>query len=73
MEDKTIFGDYIDIKTVHWAIENKKITDYNVYVIKNTEDEVDNIINNLKVKVQDKNIFIACYMCLKTLEKHYDL
>ena len=73
MEDKTIFGDYIDIKTVHWAIENKKITDYNVYVIKNTEDEVDNIINNLKVKVEDKNIFIACYMCLKTLEKHSDL
>ena len=34
MEDKTIFGDYIDIKTVHWAIENKQITDYNVYVIK---------------------------------------
>ena len=73
MEDKTIFGDYIDIKTVHWAIENKKITDYNVYVIKNTEDEVDNIINNLKVKVEDKNIFIACYMCLKTLDKHSDL
>lgn len=73
MEDKTVFGDYIDIKTVHWAIENKKITDYNVYVIKNTEDEVDDIINNLKVKVEDKNIFIACYMCLKTLEKHCDL
>lgn len=73
MEDKTIFGDYIDIKTVHWAIENKNITDYNVYVIKNTEDEVDNIINNLKVKVQDKTIFIACYMCLKTFEKHSDL
>ena len=73
MEDKTIFGDYIDIKTVHWAIENKKITDYNVYVIKNTEDEVDNIINILKVKVEDKNIFIACYMSIKTLEKHSDL
>lgn len=73
MEDKTVFGDYIDIKTVHWAIENKKITDYNVYVIKNTEDEVDDIINNLKVKVEDKNIFIGCYMCLKTLEKHCDL
>jgi hypothetical protein len=37
MKNKEIFGKYIDIKTVHWSIENKKITDYNILVLKNTE------------------------------------
>ncbi len=37
MKNKEIYGEYIDIKTVHWSIENKKITDYNILVLKNTE------------------------------------
>jgi predicted helicase len=73
MNDETIFGKYIDKKSVNWAIENKKITDYNILVIKNTEDEVNSIISNLKIEVSDKTIFIACYMCLKSLEKYNDL
>jgi superfamily II DNA or RNA helicase len=73
MEDEAIFGKYIDIKSVHWAIENKKITDYNILVLKNTEDEVDEIINNLKISVCNKEIFISCYMCLKSFEKYSDL
>ena len=47
MEDETIFGKYIDVKSVHWAIENRKITDYNILVLKNTEDEVDEIVSGL--------------------------
>ena len=73
MDDETIFGKYIDIKSVHWAIENKKITDYNILVLKNTEDEVDEIINNLRINVCNKEIFISCYMCLKSFEKYSDL
>ena len=73
MNDEKIFGKYIDIKSVKWAIENNKITDYNVLVIKNTIEEVDHIIRTLKIKVKDKNIFISCYMCLKSLEKYDDL
>jgi predicted helicase len=73
MNDETIFGKYIDIKSVKWAIENNKITDYNVLVIKNTIDEVEHIIRTLKINVKDKNIFISCYMCLKSLEKYNDL
>ena len=73
MNDETIFGKYIDIKSVKWAIENNKITDYNVLVIKNTIDEVEHIIRTLKINVKDKNIFISCYMCLKSLEKYDDL
>ena len=73
MNNETIFGKYIDIKSVKWAIENNKITDYNVLVIKNTIDEVEHIIRTLKINVKDKNIFISCYMCLKSLEKYNDL
>ncbi len=73
MEDETIFGKYIDVKSVHWAIENKKITDYNILVLKNTEDEVDKIITNLRLNIINKEIFISCYMCLKSFEKYKGL
>jgi superfamily II DNA or RNA helicase len=73
MEDETIFGKCIDTKSVHWAIENKKITDYDLLVLKNTEDEVDEIISSLRLNVGNKEIFISCYMCLKSFEKYSDL
>jgi superfamily II DNA or RNA helicase len=73
MEDETIFGQYIDIKTVHWAIENKKITDYNIVVLKNSEDDVDNIISSLGINVCNKELFISCYICLKSFETYDDL
>jgi predicted helicase len=73
MDDETIFGKYIDIKSVHWAIENKKITDYNILVLKNTEDEVDEIVSSLRLNIINKEIFISCYMCLKSFEKNNSL
>jgi superfamily II DNA or RNA helicase len=73
MEDENIFGKYIDIKSVNWAIENKRITDYNILVLKNKEDEVDEIISNLRLNIINKEIFISCYMCLKSFEKYNDL
>ena len=73
MEDETIFGKYIDVKSVNWAIENKKITDYNILVLKNTEDEVDEIVSSLRLNIYNKELFISCYMCLKSFEKYSDL
>ena len=73
MEDETIFGKCIDTKSVHWAIENKKITDYDVLVLKNTENEVDEIASSLNLNVFNKEIFISGYMCLKSFEKYSDL
>lgn len=73
MDDVSVFGNYIDVKTVRWAIENKKITDYSVLILKNTEDEVDEIISNLKVNVQNKELFMSCLMCLKSFEKYKKL
>lgn len=70
MDDEKLFGKYIDIKTIYWAIENKKITDYKVVTIKNTEEEVDQIISSLKDKPRitfNKDLFLSCYMTLKTI------
>jgi len=69
MDNTDVFGEYIDIKSVHWAIENKKITDYNVLLIKNTEAEVDEIIDTLGINVSNKDLFLSSYMCLKSFEK----
>lgn len=73
MESENIFGKYIDVKSVQWSIENKKITDYNILILKNTEEDINDIINRLKLNTVTKEIFIACYMCLKSFEKYSNL
>lgn len=73
MDDEVIFGKFIDKKTIYWAIENKKITDYNILILKNTEKEVNEIINNLKINVCNTDLFISSYMCLKSFEKYNNL
>jgi predicted helicase len=49
MDDTKIFGKSIDEKSICWAIEQKKITDYYLIILKNTENEIDNIINSLNL------------------------
>lgn len=73
MDDESIFGKYIDVKSVHWAIESKMITDYNILVLKNTESEVSNIISNLKLEITNNELFISCYMTLKSIDKYEGL
>jgi predicted helicase len=82
MDDKNIFGEVIDIKSVNWAIENKKITDYNLIILKNTDDEINNIINSLNLgnneEIQNsimthKDLFLSAFMSLKSMEKYNDL
>ena len=77
MDDKSIFGELIDLKTINWAIENKKITDYNLIILKNTENEINNIINNLNLNdnsiMEHKDLFLSAFMSLKSIEKYDDL
>ena len=77
MDDKSIFGELIDQKTINWAIENKKITDYNLVILKNTENEINNIINNLNLNdnsiMQHKDLFLSAFMSLKSIEKYNEL
>lgn len=70
MDDVETFGYYLDIKTVNWAIENKKITDYNVLILSNTEKEIDNIVKELEIKIDDKNLFIVALMVLKAIQEY---
>ncbi len=73
MNDEKYFGNIIDKKSISWAIENKKITDYYLNVLYNKEDEVDMIIKSLDIQVTNKELFISAYMTLKSMEKYSDL
>ena len=73
MDDKELFGECIDSKTIGWAIDNKKITDYKLLVIKNTLLEVNLIIKKLKISISNKDLFFSAFMTLKSIEKYDDL
>ena len=73
MNDETIFGKLIDFKSINWAIENKKISDYNLIILKNTEDEINNIIKSLNLVISYKELFFSAFMALKSIEKYNDL
>lgn len=67
------FGDLIDYKSVKWAIENNKITDYNLLIIGNKEKEVDEIIKKINLENVNKELFISAFMSLKSIEKYENL
>ena len=74
MDNKNRFGELIDYKSINWAIENKKITDYNILILKNTENEITSIINNLNLTdIDNKDLFLSAFMSLKSIEKYNDL
>jgi len=73
MDDETIFGPIIDEKTVKWAIDNKKITDYNLLIISNTETEINDIIKDIKLEITNKELFMSAFMALKSIEKYDNL
>jgi superfamily II DNA or RNA helicase len=71
--DQECFGSYIDTKSVCWAIEHKKITDYQVVLLKNTAEEVRHIMNVLQLEPDKTELFLSCLMTIKTMEKYPDL
>lgn len=74
MDDDTIFGKHIYPPiSIKWAINNNKITDYKVALLKNTEEQVDDIIKNIGVPISNKELFISAYLSLKSIQKYSDL
>lgn len=74
MDNEEQFGEIIDERTVKWAIENKKITDYMILLLKNTEDEVEVIMESVGGIDEDKvELFISAYMALKALNDYDNL
>ena len=72
MNDEKIFGAVIDKKSVKWAIDNKKITDYKIIIINNLISELTQIKDRL-LSIKNKDLFIAIYMTLKSLSFINDL
>ena len=72
MNNEEIFGKCIDEKSVKWAIDNKVITDYKVVVLKATGNNIDDIIGDLDIQLNDKNVelFISTYMTLKSIDSY---
>lgn len=66
MNNEKIFGAIIDKKSVKWAIDNKKITDYKIIIINNNYSELFQIKDKL-TSIKNKDLFIAIYMTLKSL------
>jgi len=73
MDDTKIFGEYIDKKSLNWAIENKYVTDYSILLLKNTEKEVLNIIKCLNIKIDNPDLFISAFMAIKSMKLYSDL
>ena len=73
MDNEEIFGKVIDYRSVKWAIENKKITDFHIIIIKNKEEDFNIIIQKFilvgeKVEKLNVHLLISAYMTLKSLE-----
>jgi predicted helicase len=71
MDDESVFGPYLDQKSVYWAIEHQKITDYSVVLLKNTAQEVASLVHS--VNATNHELFLSCFMSLKSMEKYPDL
>ena len=68
MNNKDKFGEIIDLKSPKWAIDNKKITDYEIIILKNKLEELKEIKEKITDDIINKHLFICCYMTLKAIE-----
>ena len=75
MSDVNDFGILIDNKSIKWAIENKKITDYRLVCYNNSNKDLDGIkksikldlITNSKLKLDKNELFLAAFSTLKSI------
>ena len=75
MSDVNDFGILIDNKSIKWAIENKKITDYRLVCYNNSNKDLDGIkksikldlITNSKLKLDKNELFLAAFSAVKSI------
>lgn len=75
MNNKGIFGDVIDEKSVKWAITNNKIADYSILSIYNQNTDIDALFGKIILKVlgsekdvcNKKELFMSAYFALQSL------
>jgi superfamily II DNA or RNA helicase len=77
MDDSEVFGKCIDKKSVKWAIDHKKITDYSICIIKNTEDDVEAIMSSVGLceneHKEHRELFLSCFMAIKCIQQYDNL
>jgi len=76
MSNEEQFGKLISERSVKWAIENKKITDYNICCIKNNDLDISQILSHneiecFKIKTNINELFLSAYSALKSIENGY--
>jgi predicted helicase len=72
MDDKDKYGCIIDEKTINWAIDNKKITDYKIVCINNNDDYINNLLNKINIECNNfhkynKELVMSAYCALKAI------
>jgi predicted helicase len=70
MSDYNTFGGLIDEKTVCWSIENNKITDYNIIVVRNNEQELARIVEQAQLQITNTSLFVSSFMSLKAMNDY---
>ena len=46
------FGKIITERNIKWAIDNETICDYNIILLRNTEEQIESIANQYKINIQ---------------------
>jgi len=82
MSSEKDFGCLIDKKSVKWAIENKKITDYEIICLQNSSEELKKIMKQIKldviinkiaknkdININKEELFFSAYSALKMISE----
>jgi len=72
MNDSKIFGNTICEKNMKWAIDNKLITDYYLIALKNSEEDIINVMKSCNIE-GNVELFLSAYMSLKSIIKYEKL
>ena len=65
--DEKIFGIKLDEKSVSWAIENKKITDYYILTLNMKQETLETVMEDCKIEKGYEELFLSAYMTLMAL------
>lgn len=68
--DKELFGEILDSKSVLWAIENEKITDYYLLTLNMKREELEDIMEECKIEEGKEELFLSAYMSLLAMSKY---
>ena len=70
--DVKLFGKILDSKSVLWAIENNKITDYQLLILNMTRQDLEDMMAELNINIDQcpnaSELFLATYMTFRAFK-----